>query len=198
VRVEQVGDFRVGGSWYPFHAIQQFTVEPAGFVWDARITMSAALPVLVRDSYVAGSASMRGEFAGVYPLVNQSQRPELDSGALQRFLAEAVWFPTALLPRPNLQWQPIDNRSARATLTDHHTTVSLEFRFNDAGDIAEIYAPDRYAESRGRYDRKPWLVRCSTYEVHHGMRIPVACEVSWLESTGPEPYWRGRITRVTY
>jgi len=197
-RVEQTGEFRVGGSWYPFSATQQFTIEPAGFVWDARIAMSTVMPVFVRDSYVAGSASMSGEIAGVYPLVDQSHRLELDSGALQRFLAEAVWFPTALRPRPNLKWEPVDDGTARATLTDHHTSVSLEFRFNGDGDIAEIYAPDRFAENHGRYEPKPWLVRCSAYEIHEGMRIPVVCDVSWLESTGPEPYWRGRITRATY
>jgi hypothetical protein len=196
--VEQTGEFRVGGSWYPFSAAQQFTIDPAGFVWDARIAMSTVMPVFVRDSYVAGSATMSGELAGVYPLVNQSDRLELDSGALQRFLAEAVWFPTALRPRPNLKWEPVDDGTARATLTDHHTSVSLEFRFNGDGDIAEIYAPDRFAENHGRYQPKPWLVRCSAYEIHEGMRIPVVCDVSWLESTGPEPYWRGRITRATY
>jgi uncharacterized protein DUF6920 len=197
LHVEQTGEFRVGESWQPFRATQRFTVEPAGFVWDARIAMMPLLPVLVRDSYVGGSAAMQGEIGGVYPLVNQSQRRELDAGALQRFLAEAVWFPTALLPRENLKWDPIDDHRARATLTDSHTTVSVEFRFNDAGDVAEIFAPDRYAENHGRYEPKPWVVRCSEYESRAGMRIPVQCEVAWIEATGPAPYWRGRIVEVT-
>ena len=125
VQVEQTGEFRVGGSWYPFRASQQFTVEPAGFVWDARIAMMPAVPVFVRDSYVAGSGAMRGEVMGIYPLVNQSHRRELDAGALQRFLAEAVWFPTALLPRENLKWDPIDDHRARATLSDRGSASSL-------------------------------------------------------------------------
>jgi uncharacterized protein DUF6544 len=197
LRVEQTGEFRVGESWQRFQATQRFSVEPAGFVWDARIAMMPLLPVLVRDSYVAGSAAMRGEIGGVYPIVNQSQRRELDAGALQRFLAEAVWFPTALLPRESLKWTPIDDHRARATLTDKHTTVSLEFRFNDAGEATEIFAPDRYAENHGRYEPKPWIVRCSEYETHAGMRIPVQCEVAWIEPTGPAPYWRGRVVGVT-
>jgi uncharacterized protein DUF6544 len=89
-RVEQVGEFRVGDAWYPFRASQRFTVEPAGFVWDARIAMMPGVPVFVRDSYVGGSGSMRGEVLGIYPMVNQSGRRELDAGALQRYLAEAV------------------------------------------------------------------------------------------------------------
>jgi uncharacterized protein DUF6920 len=197
VHVEQTGEFRVGESWQPFRATQRFTVEPAGFVWDARILMMPLLPVLVRDSYVAGLGAMRGAIGGVYPLVNQSERRELDAGALQRFLAEAVWFPTALLPRDKLKWDPIDGRRARATLTDRHTTVSLEFRFSDADEVTEIFAPDRYAENHGRYEPKPWIVRCSAYETHAGMRIPVQCEVAWIEAAGPVPYWRGRVTSMT-
>lgn len=197
-RVEQTGDFRVGDAWYPFRASQRFTVQPAGFVWDARIQMLPVMPVLVRDSYVAGSGSMRGEVLGIYPMVNQSGRRELDAGALQRYLAEAVWFPTALLPRDNLRWDALDDHRARATLTDRQTSVSLEFRFNDAGDVMEVFAPDRYAETHGHYEPKPWLVRCSEYEVHDGMRIPVQCEVAWVEANGPAPYWRGRITQVHY
>ena len=184
-RFEQAGDFRVGDTWYPFRARQEFSVEPAGFVWDAHIAMSRLMPVLVRDSYVGGAGSMRGEVLAVYPLVNQSNRPELDAGALQRFLAESVWFPSALLPRQNLTWEPIDDRRARAALTDRHTTVSLEFRFNDAGDVTEIFAPDRFAENHGRYEPKPWVVTCSEYELHAGMRIPVRCEVAWVEGTTP-------------
>jgi hypothetical protein len=75
--------------------------------------------------------------------------------------------------------------------------VSLEFRFNGAGDVTEIFAPGRYAENRGRYEPKPWIVRCSEYETHVGMRIPVQCEVAWIEATGPAAYWRGRVVEVT-
>jgi uncharacterized protein DUF6920 len=197
LQVEQTGEFRLGEAWRPFHATQRFTAEPAGFVWDARIAMMPILPVLVRDSYVEGAGAMRGEIGGVYPVVNQSDRRELDAGALQRFLAETVWFPTALLPRDNLKWDPIDDHRARATLTDRHTTVSLEFRFNDADEVTEIFAPARYAEDHGRYEPKPWIVRCSEYETHAGMRIPVQCEVAWIEATGPAVYWRGSVIAVT-
>jgi len=97
-----------------------------------------------------------------------------------------------------LKWDPIDDDRARATFTDRHTTVSLEFRFNDAGDVTEVFAPDRYFENHGRYESKPWVVRCSEHEVHSGMRIPVQCEVAWLEAAGPAPYWRGRVTKVRF
>jgi hypothetical protein len=161
--------------------------------------MSSVLPVRVRDSYVRGTASMRAAVLGLWTMANQSNRAELDAGALQRYLAEAVWFPAALLPRPNLRWAPIDARSARATLTDGTTTVSLEFRFTDDGDVQEMFAPDRFAEDRGNYQRRPWIVRCFEYGVHAGARIPVRCEVAWQDGEGlDQPYWRGRISDLRY
>lgn len=195
---QQEAEIFVGGHWRPMHAAQRFTVAPAGFLWDARITMAPAVTVLVRDAYVRGHGSMRGEILGLFPVVSQSERPELDAGSLHRYLAEAVWFPTALLPDAGVRWSARGDRAAAATLTDAYTTVSLEFRFNEDGDVEEMFAPDRFAETDGNYERRPWLVRCGEFAEHDGMRIPARCEVEWQLPSGPRPYWRGRITAARY
>ena len=48
-------------------------------------------------------------------LVNFGGR-EIDQSALVRYLTEAVYFPTALLPSRTLRWEALDADSARATL----------------------------------------------------------------------------------
>ena len=48
-------------------------------------------------------------------LVNFGGR-EIDQSALVRYLTEAVYFPTALLPSRTLRWEELDADSARATL----------------------------------------------------------------------------------
>ena len=48
-------------------------------------------------------------------LVNFGGR-EIDQSALVRYLTEAVYFPTALLPSRTLRWEELDSDSARATL----------------------------------------------------------------------------------
>jgi hypothetical protein len=194
----QDAEFFVGNRWRPLHATQRYTTTPPGFVWDARIRTAPLMPVYVRDSYIGGSGAMHGEFLGLYAIVDQAHRRELDAGALLRYFAEAVWFPTALLPGPSVRWQAIDDHSALAKLTDAHTMVSLTFRFNAAGDIVEAFTPDRFAESQGAYERRAWLVRCGEYEQHAAMRIPVHCEVEWQMPQGPLPYWRGRIVEARY
>ena len=194
----QDAEFFVGGAWRPLAAMQRFTTTPPGFVWDARIRMAPLVPVFVRDSYVNGAAAMRGTLLGVYPLVDQAGAPELDAGALVRYLAEAVWVPTALLPGSFVTWRPIDHRSALATIADGRTRVSAQFRFDENGDVREIFAPDRFREVNGAYVPTPWLVRCTEHDVHGGVRIPVRCEVEWQLQSGALPYWRGRITQISY
>lgn len=200
VELTQDGSFFVpvgGGKWCPMHAEQQFVVRPAGFVWDASIRMMPVVPVLVRDSYVEGTGTMHASFGGMYTITRQSATPKLDAGALQRYLAESVWFPTALLPSAGVEWHALNNDSAVATLTDGHTTVSMTFFFDATGDVERMVG-DRYREDKGAYTLTPWIVTCGGYDTHNGVRIPTDCEVAWQLPAGLQPYWRGHISNVRY
>jgi uncharacterized protein DUF6920 len=188
----------VARTWRPLVARQRFTTNRPGFVWDARISMAPLMRVYVRDSYVEGTGGMRASLQGVYPVMDTAAARELNEGALQRYLAEAVWFPTALLPGRGIRWTAIDASSALVTLTDAPTTVSLRFDFDAAGDVTRIFTPTRYREVDGQYVPTPWTVRCEQYGTHDGMRIPVLCTVQWELPDGPLPYWHGRVTKIGY
>ena len=180
-------------SWRPMRATQWFSLREPGFVWDARIEAYPLLPVLVRDSYVRGEAGMVASIIGLFTVMNAPASPELDAGALQRYLGESLWFPTALLPASGVVWEAIDDRSARATLTDRATSVSLEFHFNDADEIERVFTPSRLREVNGQYVATPWLVTCRDYTNLNDMRVPTYCEVSWQLDTGLFTYWKGRL-----
>ena len=184
-------------KWCPMRAEQRFLVRPAGFVWDARIQMMPAIPILVRDSYLDGIGTMHVSAGGLYTLTHETAAPELNAGALQRYLAETVWFPTALLPSAGVTWRAVDEHSAIAELTDRHTTVSMTFHFDEAGDVIRMTG-DRYASDKGVYTLRPWIVTCSEHESHNGVRVPTVCEVAWQMPSGLQPYWRGRISNVRY
>jgi hypothetical protein len=198
-RVEQRGEFRTGGSdapWSPLIAIQQFSTDPPGFIWDASIRVAPFLSVRVRDTYIGGAGSMQAKLASLVPVVDQRGRPELAAGALHRYLAEAVWFPTALLPSQGIMWESIDSTMARATLTDAGTTVSLEFQFGPNGQIVRAYTPERYRELQGKYVPTPWACSYWSYAPIDGMRVPMEAEVEWTLPEGQVPYWRGRILAI--
>jgi hypothetical protein len=157
-RIEHEGEFRssLDAPWSPFTSVQHFSADPPGFVWDAKIRMSPVVTVRVRDSYLEGDGSMRASVAGLIPVVNAWGRTDLASGALHRYLAESVWLPTALLPGRGVTWEPIDDNSARATLTDSGVSVSLDFRFNEKGEVVSVYTPARYRDVDGKGVPTPW------------------------------------------
>ncbi|HEV8483682.1 MAG TPA: DUF6544 family protein [Blastocatellia bacterium] len=198
-RIVQKGEFcRAEDSWSPFEAEQYISAQPPGFVWDATVRMSSLMRVRVRDAYVAGEGSMEAKILSLVPLVDASAKAELNAGALQRYLAEAVWFPTALLPGEAMKWSAIDSSRALATLSDSGATVSMEFQFNNAGEITGVFTPGRYREVNGKYELTAWRGHFRNYQERNGMRIPLESDVEWQLPEGVFPYWKGRITEVEY
>jgi hypothetical protein len=202
-RIRWTGEFqmRPGAGWSAFDAEQVFTAFPPGFVWDARIRMMPLVPVRVRDSYMAGQGTMLGKVGGVVTVVNQGGSPEMASSALARWLGEAVWFPTALLPRATrdegVRWEAIDDTTARATIRDGASEVSADFHFAPTGEITSMTAP-RYRDVKGASVLTPFEGRYGEYARRNGIMIPMSAEVAWLLPEGRFAYWRGYPAEVRY
>ena len=198
VRFTQDGQFRQDEHkdvWQPFHATQFATMNPPGFDWDARIRMAPGVDVWVRDAYGLGAGSLPASALGLVTMAHIQDTAASARGELMRYLAEAAWYPTALLPSQGVRWEGIDDVSARATLTDGATTVTLEFRFGIDGLIEEVWAASR---PRSATESAPWLCRVSGYEQRAGMHVPIQGEVEWQLPSGPAPYFRGRMTHLEY
>jgi hypothetical protein len=198
-RIEHRGTFRSGldAAWSPFHSVQHITVNPAGFIWDAKIQMAPLVSVRVRDNYVGGRAGMHASVAGLIPVVSGEGTPHLASGALHRYLLESAWFPTALLPSQGVRWEPIDDSSARATLTDSGFTLSMVVHFGGQGEIVRVEA-NRMRDMDGVGVPTPFVGRVHQYERIDGMMIPIRGEVEWILPEGRWNFWRGRITEASY
>lgn len=198
--VEQKGTFnRTLGSdtWIPFTATQDVVTQRPGFVWDARMTM-AGIPVHIHDAYVAGEGILEGKVLGLMTVMEMRGTPEAAEGELYRYLAESAWYPTALLPSQGAQWEAVDDSSARVTLEDGGTRVTMLFRFSEDNLIESVYAEQRGREVNGQLIPTPWEGRWSHYESHNGMLVPMQGEVAWILPDGRKPYWRGTIARLTY
>jgi hypothetical protein len=179
--------------------VEHFSARPPGFVWDAHIRMAPGVTVHVRDALVHGRGSMEARVLGVYPVVSVEGTAAITAAALQRYLAEAVWLPTALLPEEGVRWSSLDASSARATISAGDATVSVDFHFGADSLVDRIYTASRERDvGGGRTVPTPWQGRFSQYELRGGYRIPLRGEVEWIMTDGPAPYWRGEITEVTF
>ena len=181
----------------PFAA--RHTVDPvaAGFEWIARVRAAPLASLTVRDTLKDGKGGGEVRLWSALRLAYAANTPEMNSGALHRYLAEAPWYPTALLPSSSLAWRSIDHSRALATLTSHGVTVSLEFGFNAADEVTRIYG-QRWGRFGRTYKQVPWEGHFSDYEERDGFIIPLKGQVGWYENASWECVWRGEIRHATY
>jgi len=185
-------------AWKPFTSTQRIVTRRPGFVWDARIAFAPGIAVRVHDAYVAGEGLLRPSLLGLVDLGASRDTDGLARGELMRFLAEAPWYPTALLPSQGVRWVGVDARTARATLDDGGLACTLTFRFDDAGLVGSVSADARGRTVGGRIEPTPWEGRWSNWQWRDGMRVPLDGEVAWLPAAGRRPYWRGSIASIAY
>ncbi len=200
-RLIQQGGFRARPEqqqWSKMTARQAFSTRPRAFVWSAEIAMLPGVSIKVLDSFMEGRGAMTGKVLSLITLIESHDRVELDQGALQRYLAEAVWFPTALLPSQGVEWQALDTRTARATISESGVSAALDFEFNELGEVISVYAPARYREVDGDFHATPWRGYFSDYREVNGYRVPLQGRVEWQLEQGAYPYWRANVTELIY
>jgi hypothetical protein len=180
-------------NWLAFSATELVVPPAKGFAWNAKVRLPFGTHVRVIDAYLDGIGSGHASFLSALALKEQTNVPELNSGALHRYLAEAVWFPTALLPQSGVQWTAIDEQSALATLVDGSPRVTLVFRFNEDNEVTHIESDGRWGYFDGIYRQMRWEGHFSDYRTLDGMRVPGYGEVGWYSGDTLEIVWKGDI-----
>jgi hypothetical protein len=196
VTLRQSGRLRTGvesEQWLPFTATETVAPEARGFVWDARIRLAPFVHANIRDSYVNGVGEGRVALQSAITISSDHGGHDLNSAELYRLLAEAPWSPTLLLPGTDLTWQAVDARRAAATLTHGGESVTVEFRFNEAGEVASVYAAARPRSYSTTYVATPWEGRFARYITVEGMRVPSTGEVGWWVEGRWLPVWQGTV-----
>jgi len=199
--ITQTGGFRARPEtqeWSKMEAKQCFSARPRAFVWEATISIGFGLSIRVCDSYSQGKGRIKAKLVSLFTVVDAHNQKELNEAALQRYLAESVWFPTALLPSQGVTWQRLDDSRAQATITDSNISTSVEFEFNDRGEAISVYSPSRYKEVSGKYERTPWKGRFSKYKQVNDYLIPQEGVVEWHLKDRIYPYWKARLGEIRY
>ena len=198
VRLKQRGQMRTSpeGAWIPIEAEQYISTDPPGFVWLAKTRIMGVIPMWVRDKFTAGHGEMWIRPLGLITAA-RSSGPEVDQGTMLRYLAEMAWFPTAFLPSENLQWQAIDDRSARAVFTLGEQSVAATFEFGDSGLIERVEA-QRYYDTGDGYELKRWSGIHADYQDVDGVRIPTGAELTWHLDDGDFTWLKLEITDVEF
>ena len=201
MKIRQTGMLRtntITDKWMRFTANQLVVPSARGFIWNAKIATPLKTHINVLDAYIAGVGSGRVSLLSAIVIGSETGGQELNSGALYRYLAEAVWYPTALLPESGVVWTAINGQTALATLKDGATSVSLEFCFNAQGEVTGIYSPERFRSVGNEYKKMPWEGHFRNYITQAGMKVPSYGEVGWYESGVWQVVWKGSVVDAQY
>ncbi len=187
-------------QWKPFTSRQRGVTRRPGFLWDAQVDMFPGVPAHVEDSYIAGHGRLIAQVFGLFTVADSQGEGEIARGEFMRYIAEAAWYPTALLPSQGVRWEAGDNDSASATIVDGPITLTLLFRFNDAGLIASVRAEARGAGvgKDGVMVMLPWECGLSDYQPQDGMLIPMVGEAAWVRPEGRKAYFVGNVQKLRY
>lgn len=199
--IRQRGRLRLSETrrrWLPYTSTQLVTPRPPGFLWEARLAVAPGLAVFVRDGYIAGEGLLQASVLGLATVASCRGRGEIADSELMRYLAEAPWYPTALLPGHPVRWQQTAPAAAQATIANGDTQVSIEFCFGDDGLVRAVRTQARYRAVAGSFVPTPWEGSFFEYAERSGMLVPTRGQVRWIIDGQPFLCWEGELTGITY
>ncbi|MFY7838677.1 MAG: DUF6544 family protein [Lacibacter sp.] len=197
VYLQQRGEMKSNpaADWIPFEAEQYFTANPPSFAWKTKINPSPFLYITGRDKYEEGNGNMLIKAYSLFTIAN-SKGPQTDQGTLVRYLAEICWFPSAAISE-YIQWEAINDSTAKATMHYGAVTASGIFYFNANADLQKFEA-DRYYNNNNRSTLERWEVTCIHHQTINGIRIPVKNNVTWKLKEGDFKWLELEISNIQF
>jgi hypothetical protein len=83
-------------------------------------------------------------------------------------------------------------------MVDDSLSLTLLYRFDDAGLIESFRAEARGGMVDKVMVQAPWEGRFSNYQARDGMLVPLAGEVAWVRPEGRKTYFKGTVTQSAY
>ncbi len=197
VYLQQVGLIRLKPKhkgWIESHSEQYFTVEKPAFIWTVKMSIMG-MPIISRDLFKDGQSEMDIRLLGIIPVASLKGNPKINQSALQRYLGEICWFPTAAL-NPYIKWEEIDEKSAKATMSYKGTIGSAVYYFNKEGELTQFVALRYYNFNDS--EPKEWIGKVLDYHTFNGIRIPSIMEATWILESGEFTWYKFEIYGVEF
>lgn len=185
-----------GGRWMPTGFLQvNFVPRPARLV-----LMTARLFGLLkfgaRDKYQQGKGSLLIRLLERFTLANEEGK-KTDRAELVTLLAETMILPVYALQRYT-EWEQLDARTVKGTITDGRTLASGLFHFDDQGLFSSFTTDDRYYADNGQYHAYKWTAAVSHYIRRSDLLFPSKFRATWHRPEGDHEYFRGELSKLEF
>lgn len=181
-------------KWYTASAEQMSTMQPPAFIWKVEVDMLPLVQMIGRDKFVDGKGAMFIKLNGAFPVVDAADE-KIDEGALQRYLGEIAWAP-GFAVSPHIQWETIDDHSAKASMSYKGVSGSGIFHFDDQFNFSKFVALRfKGNDSAKRFE---WIMTAEEYGIFDGITIPTQLKATWILEDGAWTWLEMKVKDLTY
>ena len=135
------------------------------------------------DHYVGGQGAMDWRLLGLIRVMH-ADGPDLSRSATGRAGAEALWVPTAMLPRFGVTWTASDPRRITASYRLDDTQLEVDFTLDDDARVRSVVF-DRWGDpTKSRsWEYHTFGFEAAGYATFDAVTIPRAGRASWFYET---------------
>lgn len=198
VQLEQRGKMRTTptGKWMEFTAVQNFSVNLPGFVWQTKVSAFPGVQLYGRDKLRDGHGEMLIKAFSLFPVANEKGNVKVDTGSMLRYLGEICWFPSAARAS-FIEWEETGENSAVATLHWNDLKVNGKFNFSPEGELLSFEALRYYGSGKDASPEK-WLITILANTSFDGIAVPSSCRVTWKLPEADFTWMELEITALKY
>lgn len=155
----------------------------------------AGVPLDIFHRYVDSAATFQVRIAGLISMVDKHGAALTNDETVTLMNDVLVLAPAAILDLP-FTFEPLGERSLRATFQNAGFTVSATLTFDGAGDLVGFVSADRSHDRDG--GAAQWSTPISGYRQIDGIWIGTLGDANWIDSTGEWTYGRFEVTSIAY
>lgn len=153
------------------------------------------LPTTGYHRYKNGEASMQIKLLSLFPVVDISE-PEMFKTETVTFFNDMCLFAPGALIDKNIEWQALDDRSAKATFRNGEVSITAVLYFNEQGQLTNFVSEDRVDVNSN--EKVPFSTPVSEYGTVNGHTLPIAADAVWHFPEGDFVYGKFYLQEVRY
>ena len=195
MRIVFTGEMRDRGKdWFTFQSEQHnFFDEPTRLFFMKGQFFGITVPGY--HAYKNGSAAMQIKLFGLFPIVDVKGNELAKAETVTVFNDMCLMAPATLID-PRIQWEAIDNISAKAVFTNHGIRISAILQIDDQGRLTNFISDDRYAISDMKQYRFSTPLR--DYKNFNGYNVGTYGEAVWHYPEGEFVYGKFNLKEISY
>lgn len=199
VEIDMAGQLGLGTKEEPRYGqmtAHQILAPPEGLVWRLQ-----AGPISGSDAVTSDTSWTRFWFFHLIPIVRVSGSADHHRSAFGRVVSEgAFWVPASLLPGDAVSWAPLDENTARATVSYGIYSQAIELTVRSDGQPSRVIIQRWSNENADKaWREQPFGGYLSDFQEVNGYRLPMRVEGGNLIGTENYfPFYKAEVQAIRF